>query len=93
MPIGQPMTHPDVIHAVAFSPDGKTIVTGCKDHKSRLWSAPPSAVEGEPDRIAAWVQAITGLELDDDGAVRLLDGKTWQERRRLLNELGGSPMP
>ncbi|HND53161.1 MAG TPA: hypothetical protein PLV92_12215, partial [Pirellulaceae bacterium] len=31
--------HTRVVTAVAFSPDGKWIVTGSQDHTSRLWDA------------------------------------------------------
>jgi hypothetical protein len=35
----------------------------------------------------------TGLELDEGGAIRVLDAETWQERRRQLDKLGGLPVP
>jgi hypothetical protein len=50
-------------------------------------------VEGDPHKITAWVQVITGLELANSGVVRFLDEKTWQERRRFLEQQGGPPMP
>jgi WD40 repeat protein len=130
-PIGQPMNHARRVNAVAFSPDGKLIVTGSDDCKARLWSADdgtpigptlnhlypveavafgpdsttlltghrasarrwrvPSPVGGDSRRITLWVQVITGLDLDESGAVHILDAKTWQVRRRLLEELGGPP--
>lgn len=36
-PIGQPMKHPAIAFTAAFSPDGKTILTGCADGSARLW--------------------------------------------------------
>ena len=36
-PQGPPLVHPDWVTAVAFSPDGKTMATGCKDKACRLW--------------------------------------------------------
>jgi hypothetical protein len=33
------------------------------------------------------------LELDPDGLYRVLDAPTWQQRRRLLAEWGGPPLP
>jgi hypothetical protein len=50
-------------------------------------------MEGEVDRIVLWTQVITGLELDADGLVRVLDTRTWQQRRQRLEELGGPPLP
>jgi hypothetical protein len=36
----------------------------------------------EPARVRVWAEALTGEELDEAGAFRPLDAKTWQERRR-----------
>lgn len=46
----------------------------------------------EPERIRAWLEATTGLELDRaGGAVWALDVGAWEERRRRLADLGGPP--
>ena len=38
--LGQPLTgHTDAVESVAFSPDGKRIVTGSRDRRLRLWPA------------------------------------------------------
>jgi len=34
-----PIHHPDVVNSVNISPDGKTVLTACKDGVARLWSA------------------------------------------------------
>jgi eukaryotic-like serine/threonine-protein kinase len=91
-PIGQPWKHQTTVTAVAFSPDGKTVLTGSYDHTARLWPV-PQPIHGEPQRIELWAQVIAGMELDGFDVFRALDVKTWQERRRLLQELGGPPMP
>jgi WD40 repeat protein len=75
---------------VAFSPDGKTALTGSDDHYARLWSI-PSPVRGEVDRIQLWIQVLTGIELDPQGDYRVLDAAIWQERRERLRQLGGPP--
>jgi WD40 repeat protein len=88
--IGPPLQHKGDVRAVAFSPDGKTMVTGSANGMAQLWEA-PSIVPGTPERITLWVQVLTGQELDEHGAVRVLDADTWHERRRRLEELGGPP--
>jgi WD40 repeat protein len=40
--------HGDQVRSVAFSPDGKTILTGCWDQTARLWDAQTGRPIGEP---------------------------------------------
>jgi eukaryotic-like serine/threonine-protein kinase len=77
---------------VAFSPDGRLLLTGCWDRTARLWPV-PVPVAGAPERVRLWAQVLTGLELDDDGVIHVLDAPTWQERRQRLEDLGGPPLP
>ncbi len=91
-PIGQPLRHSNWVFAVAFRPDGRVALTGCKDKCAYLWEV-PDPVEGDPSRILLWAEVLTGMELDSDGALRVLDAATWQQRRQHLEELGGSPLP
>jgi len=49
-------------------------------------------LEGEAERIALWVQSLTGMELDSADAVRALDNSAWQARVRDLQQLGGPPV-
>ena len=56
-PIGRPLPHRNDVVAVAFSPDGKRIVTGSMDQTARLWE-PPAGNRSErrsciPQRSAA----------------------------------------
>ncbi len=51
------------------------------------------AVTTAARRIEVWVQVITGMALDDGGAVRVLDAKEWHQRKQRLEELGGPPLP
>jgi hypothetical protein len=43
-------------------------------------------------RIKLCVEVLTGTQLDDHGAVRVLDADTWHDRRRRLHALGGPPL-
>jgi WD40 repeat protein len=90
--LGTPMEHQSSVRAVSFSPDGKTILTGCFDKAARLWSVPP-LVEGDVDRVRHWIQALTDLELDPQGDFHVLDTETWQQRRDRLEQLGRPPRP
>jgi hypothetical protein len=58
-------------------------VTGCANKSIHSWKLPPDA-EGNAARRVLWAQVLTGLELDADGAVRVLDGAEWRERRQRL---------
>src|SRR5262249_40238764 len=89
-PLGPPLQHQGPVRAVAFSPDSKTVVTGSFDNTARLWEI-PSPVPGEVNRIVLWVQVLTGLKLDSDGIVHVLDAAIWQQRRQQLEQLGGPP--
>src|SRR5262249_10240574 len=38
-PVGAALKHPADVQAAAFSPDGRRVVTGCKDGTARLWDS------------------------------------------------------
>jgi WD40 repeat protein len=78
--------------AVAISPDGSQFLTGTSQGQVRLW-AMPNPLRGPPERIKRWLEVRTGMELDTDQAVRVLDAGEWNERRQRLRELGGPPVP
>jgi tetratricopeptide (TPR) repeat protein len=76
---------------VAFSPDGKTVVTGSKDYTARLWQM-PVAVRADARRIRVWTQVLTGTEMDEHGSLHVLDAKTWHKRRKQLMHQGGTAL-
>ena len=90
-PIGPPLQHQDGVFAVALSADGKTALTRSRDKTARLWHV-PQPIRGDPERIMLWTQVITGLEVDELTAVRVLDAATRQQRHQRLQELGGPPV-
>jgi Flp pilus assembly protein TadD len=59
---------------------------------ARAWDAPAPLPDDLP-RLSAWVEAATGLALDERGVVRVLDRDARLERRRRLEALGGPPPP
>jgi WD40 repeat protein/tetratricopeptide (TPR) repeat protein len=90
--IGRAMDNSGHTGGVAFSPDGRFLLTQGWQLYARFWDA-PAPLPNDPSRLANWVEAATGLELDERGAVRALDRDTWQERRVRLAQLGGPPPP
>ncbi len=78
--------------SVAFSPDGKTVLTrGTDGEPPRLWET-PTQLPDDPPRLAAWVQTLTGLELDEQGVPHMLGPVAWRNSRDLLLRLGGPPV-
>ena len=47
-PIGLPMRHEAYVTKIAFSPDGKTVLTGSWDETARLWNAATGVPIGKP---------------------------------------------
>ena len=86
-------THPasrDVL-TVAFSPDGKSFLTGGRRSGARLFRKVPELPD-DLDRVATWVEVLTGLTLDaGQGTIRVLDNAAWRKRREQLEQLGGPP--
>jgi WD40 repeat protein len=74
---------------VAFSPDGKAVLTGCWDKTARLWDV--SELPDNLERISTWVEVITSLGLDETDSVIVLDNSTRLERLEKLETQGGPP--
>src|SRR5207237_554504 len=91
-PVAQLLEHKGPVKSVAWSPDGKYVLTGSRDSTARLWPI-PAPVKCSAPQIALWLSVRTGLELDESGAVRVLDATAWQERRQQFKQLGGPPFP
>jgi WD40 repeat protein len=89
-PLGPPIRHRGTVLYVAFSPDGRTILTGSPD---LVRVSPTASLPDDLDRIATWVEALTGLTLDDSGAVRVLGSAEWLQRRQEVIRQGGPPVP
>jgi WD40 repeat protein len=82
-PSSLPMRHGDLVHSVAFSPDGQLLVTACADHTARVWDAATGLPVGEPMRHAEAVLSVAwspGSRLiataGSDRTVRLWEART-----------------
>jgi WD40 repeat protein len=80
---GDPLPHQDRVHLVAFSPDGKTVLTGSFDHAARLWDAATGEPLGSPlqhqDRVWAFAfspDSRTVLTGSADRTARFWDAGT-----------------
>jgi WD40 repeat protein len=90
--LGQPLTHQEVVRAVAFSLDGKTILTGCADGTARLWDVATELLPDDLERVANWVEVLTGLTLDENGSIQILDNEAWLRGREKIKQQGGPPV-
>jgi tetratricopeptide (TPR) repeat protein len=96
-PIGPPLPHPagpseewsSAVRSLGFAEDGRSLFTSDYS-RARAWDAPPPLPD-DPPRLSAWIEAATGLALNERGVVRVLDRDARLERRRRLEALGGPP--
>jgi WD40 repeat protein len=91
-PIGQPLTHQDAVSAVAFSPDGTTVITGSRDGTARFWDVATELLPDNLERVANWGEVLTGLTLDENGSIQILDNAAWLRRREKVKQQGGPPV-
>ena len=88
--LGPPMVHHKEVIALGQDAAHGHLLTGCRgpgssDVEICRWAVPaPQA--GSPQHLILWAQVLTGLELDEHDAVHLLDHRSWEERRRRLEE-------
>jgi WD40 repeat protein len=75
----EPLRHKSGVTAVAYSPDGRTVITGSADKSARLWDAATGKPVGEPLRHK---YAVTAVAFSPDGRTVLAGSDTvanlWQ---------------
>jgi WD40 repeat protein/Flp pilus assembly protein TadD len=87
--IGPLLSDRGTVDAVAFSPDGKTILSASWDDAARLWNT--AELPDDLPRLKVWVETLTGLELNEQSGIHVLEASAWTGRRRRLGEMGGPP--
>jgi WD40 repeat protein/tRNA A-37 threonylcarbamoyl transferase component Bud32 len=93
-PLGSPsFRHEDSVLAVAFSPDGRTMLTGCRDKKARLWDATTGHPYSQPLRHKDEVWAVA---ISPDGHTVLTGSQyfekpKWKGEARLWDAGTGQP--
>jgi eukaryotic-like serine/threonine-protein kinase len=77
------LSHREAVHAVAFSPDGRRLLTGSADRTARLWDVAKGSMLASPMNHEAAVRAVAfspdgrlAATVGDDGAIRLWDAVT-----------------
>ncbi len=77
------LSHLDMVHAVAFSPDGRRLATACADGTAQLWDVARGSRLSSPMDHPAAVRAVAfgpdgrlAVTVAADGAVRLWDAMT-----------------
>jgi WD40 repeat protein len=94
--VGPSLTHGGIVHQAVCAPDGATLATCSEDGSVHLWALPGRALD-EPAEVARRTALLTGLSLDDNGTVRILDPTAWRTaraergRRRLTTDHGPAP--
>ncbi|CAE7078105.1 unnamed protein product [Rhizoctonia solani] len=79
--------HAYAVESVAFSPDGKSVVSGSKDYTARMWDAHNSSPIGEPlEGHSSYVHSVSYSPLGNliasgsqDATIRLWDPITGQQ--------------
>jgi eukaryotic-like serine/threonine-protein kinase len=74
-PWGRRLSHRGEISAAAFSPDGRTILTGSLDHSARLWDADTCSPRYAPMSLDGPVRVV---RFSPDGETALIAGDTGQ---------------
>ena len=85
----EPLTHSNMVNAVAFSPDGKTILTGSGDNSARLWDAATGQPIGPPMQHSG-PGTVWSVVFSPDGK-RILTGSV-DKTARLWDAATGQPL-
>jgi WD40 repeat protein len=90
-PLGPSLRHRSMVTDLKFTPDGRRLITTSWDRSARIWNVPQTlAATGQ--NWSLWVQTLCGMELSNNGAIRVLSVEQWRSRCHELDALGGPPV-
>jgi WD40 repeat protein len=78
--IGSAQVHSSPVHYVGFAADGRSCQMAGHDRTLRRFAV-PLPWSGNVEQVIHRIQALTGLSLDADGVVNILDHETWSAAR------------
>jgi len=81
------LSHEAPVQGAAFSPDGKSVLTGGDDHTARLWDTASGTPIGQPIRQG---DVVTSVAFSPDGKTLLTGGK--DRTARLWDAATGRPV-
>lgn len=89
--LGPDYHHTATVSGLAFHPAGKSFLVG-DGAQTRIFRT-VSDLPDDPERIATWVECLTGLTLDPQhGVIQVLDNAAWLTKHERLKALGGPPL-
>jgi tetratricopeptide (TPR) repeat protein len=79
-----------MVHALAFSPDGRSLLTGSDAARVFIRAA---ELPDDLGRVANLIEVVTAMTLDPrQGGIQLLDNAGWLASRERLAQAGGTPL-
>jgi hypothetical protein len=66
--------------SITFSPDGQSLGATSRRPIGRLFRR-AEPISGDASSLQLWAEVLTGLELESDGQLRVINAKAWNERR------------
>jgi WD40 repeat protein len=109
LPLGKPRSHRGPVLGVAFGADGREWFALSQVFDANPWDSSigqgrvggmdlrrwkvATPLEGDTERLAVWAQLVSGMDLDEKGAVRPLNPTEREKLQQRLAELGGPPPP
>jgi WD40 repeat protein/serine/threonine protein kinase len=74
------------VSMIATSPDGRKLVVGSRQGRIALFDA-PQPLTGDVEQLRKRVEVLTGMELNDEDAIRPLSPEAIEQRRQQLDAM------